>query len=63
MPIYELLCLECRHPFTVLQTMSDPIPLCPECNSNNVKRQISLASFHLKGGGVGWEKEGYSGKE
>ena len=32
---------------------------CPDCGKNSAQRQVSMSSFHLKGGG--WYKDGYSG--
>lgn len=63
MPLYELCCIDCGNEFTVLQKMNDPIPECPSCQSDKVEKQISSSSFRLKGGGCGWEKEGYNGEK
>ncbi len=61
MPIYEYLCSSCGFQFEEVQKFSDP-PLdeCPNCGKNSASRQVSMSSFHLKGGG--WYKDGYSGK-
>ena len=61
MPIYEYLCSSCGFKFEEVQKFSDP-PLeeCPDCGKNTSCRQVSMSSFHLKGGG--WYKDGYSGK-
>ena len=59
MPIYEYLCTSCRHEFEEVQKFSDPsLEECPDCSKNSAERQVSVSSFHLKGGG--WYKDGYS---
>ena len=59
MPIYEYLCTGCGYQFEEVQKFSEP-PLeeCPDCGRNSAQRQVSMSSFHLKGGG--WYKDGYS---
>ena len=61
MPIYEYLCASCGCQFEEVQKFNEP-PLeeCPNCGKNSARRQVSMSSFHLKGGG--WYKDGYSGK-
>jgi putative FmdB family regulatory protein len=44
MPIYEYECRVCEHKFEVMQAVSDPHPICPECASEDVRRLISLTS-------------------
>ena len=63
MPIYEYECLTCKLRFEKIQKMSDmPIKICPECNSDAVKKLISATSFRLKG--KGWyETDFKSSKE
>jgi putative FmdB family regulatory protein len=56
MPIYEFKCEPCEESFEKLMRHSDPVPACPQCDGT-AERQISAASFILKGGG--WEKDGY----
>ena len=59
MPIYEYLCTSCRYEFEEVQKFSDPtLEECPDCGKNSAERQVSVSSFHLKGGG--WYKDGYS---
>ena len=59
MPIYEYLCKSCGYEFEEVQKFSDPsLEECPDCGKNNAERQVSMSSFHLKGGG--WYKDGYS---
>ena len=59
MPIYEYLCKSCGHEFEEVQKFSDPsLDECPDCEKNTAERQVSMSSFHLKGGG--WYKDGYS---
>ena len=63
MPIYEYECLTCKLRFEKIQKMSDMlIKICPECNSDAVKKLISATSFRLKG--KGWyETDFKSSKE
>ena len=59
MPIYEYLCTSCGNQFEEVQKFSDPsLDECPDCGKNSAERQVSISSFHLKGGG--WFKDGYS---
>jgi putative FmdB family regulatory protein len=60
-PIYEYECVRCHQTTEALQKFSDP-PLtdCPHCNGN-LKKLISLNSFHLKGNG--WYVTDYAGKK
>jgi putative FmdB family regulatory protein len=59
MPIYEYLCKSCGYEFEEVQKFSDPsLEECPNCGKNKAERQVSMSSFHLKGGG--WYKDGYS---
>ena len=57
MPIYEYECGGCKHQFQKLMKISDPAPNCPECDSNQSEKKISVGSFLLKGSG--WYKDGY----
>ncbi len=62
MPIYEYRCESCAEVTEAIQKLSDPpLKKCPSC-SGKLKKLISRAAFHLKGGG--WYSEGYgdSGK-
>ena len=62
MPIYEYLCNSCGYEFEEVQKFSDPsLEECPDCGRNSAERQVSMSSFHLKGGG--WYKDGYSSNE
>ena len=59
MPIYEYLCTSCGYQFEEVQKFSEPsLEECPDCGKNSSQRQVSMSSFHLKGGG--WYKDGYS---
>lgn len=62
MPIYEYVCQSCNHELEELQKMMDP-PLthCPQCDKDELARQLSASAFHLKGGG--WYKDGYSSSQ
>ena len=58
MPIYEYECPACEQVLEVQQRMSDdPLTSCPDCGGQ-VKKLVSMSSFHLKGGG--WYSDGYS---
>jgi putative FmdB family regulatory protein len=58
MPVYEYECPTCEKVFEVQQRMSDdPLSSCPDCGGD-VKKLVSMSSFHLKGGG--WYSDGYS---
>lgn len=53
MPIYEYQCTQCSARGEHLQKMSDaPLTTCPACKAETYVKQISAASFHLKG--TGW---------
>ncbi|MBY0573708.1 MAG: zinc ribbon domain-containing protein [Undibacterium sp.] len=52
MPIYAYCCEECSFAKDVLQKMSDePLTLCPACNKESFKKQVTAAGFQLKGSG------------
>jgi len=55
-PIYEYRCPSCSHRFEKMMKMSDAPPPCPSCGAA-VDKQISVSSFHLKGGG--WYSDHY----
>ena len=62
MPIYEYLCKSCEHKFEEVQKFGDTsLEKCPDCGKNTAERQVSISSFHLKGGG--WYKDGYSNNQ
>ncbi|MEO7252152.1 MAG: zinc ribbon domain-containing protein, partial [Arenimonas sp.] len=45
-------CTGCGHHFERLQRLSDADPSrCPECESNQVRRQLTAPSFRLAGAG------------
>ncbi len=60
MPIYEYECLKCGKTTEAMQKFSDP-PLgeCCHCKGE-MRKLISMSTFHLKGGG--WYVSDYSGK-
>jgi len=60
MPIYEYECLKCGKTMEAMQKFSDP-PLC-ECRhcKGEVRKLISMSTFHLKGSG--WYVTDYAGK-
>jgi|SRR6478672_670730 len=52
MPIYAFACSACGHAFDRLQKLSDPDPtVCPACQADAVRRQLTAPSFRLAGGG------------
>jgi putative FmdB family regulatory protein len=57
-PIYEYRCPDCGYEFEKIQSFSDdPIKACPTCESQDVRKKISLSAFSLKGSG--WYKDHY----
>lgn len=60
MPIYEYECLKCGRRSEAMQKFSDP-PLseCSQCKGE-LRKLISMSTFHLKGSG--WYTTDYSGK-
>ncbi len=60
MPIYEYECLKCGKTTEAMQKFSDP-PLC-ECGycKGQLRKLISMSTFHLKGSG--WYTTDYAGK-
>ena len=61
MPLYEYRCGTCGEQEEKLEGFSAPTEhVCPKCGAEDgMKRQISVTSFSLAGGG--WEKSGYAG--
>ena len=52
MPIYGYACDHCGHSLDALQKIADdPLTDCPECETPNLKRQLSAPRFRLKGQG------------
>lgn len=52
MPIYGYACTHCGHSLDALQKIADdPLTDCPECETPNLKRQLSAPRFRLKGQG------------
>jgi putative FmdB family regulatory protein len=52
MPIYAYRCEACGHAKDVLQKMSDPqLHICPACNADAFRKQVTAAGFQLKGSG------------
>lgn len=52
MPIYEYKCPACGHQKDMIRKISDPDPVCPECNEQTMVKQVTAAAFRLKG--TGW---------
>lgn len=59
MPTYEYRCV-CGHQWTKRRVkVVAPLPVCPECGSEDVRKLVGGCSFQLKG--RGWAKDGYGG--
>lgn len=60
MPIYEYMCSNCKEITEAWQKFSDPpLSVCSKCGGE-LKKLISLNSFHLKGSG--WYVTDYASK-
>lgn len=60
MPIYEYECLKCGKTTEAMQKISDPpVSQCCHCRGE-VRKLISMSTFHLKGSG--WYVTDYAGK-
>jgi putative FmdB family regulatory protein len=52
MPIYAYRCEACGFAKDVLQKMSDDaLTVCPSCNKDSFRKQLTAAGFQLKGAG------------
>lgn len=52
MPIYAYRCEACGFAKDALQKLSDaPLSICPSCNADAFKKQLTAAGFQLKGSG------------
>ncbi len=45
MPIYEYVCMQCESHFEELVRMDESAD-CPDCGSENVRRQVSVFAAH-----------------
>lgn len=60
MPIYAYRCSSCGHEQDVMQKMSDAqLTTCPQCKTENFKKQLTAAGFQLKGSG--WYQTDFKG--
>lgn len=60
MPIYEYECVKCGATMEAIQRFSDaPLTECCQCKGE-VRKLISMSTFHLKGSG--WYTTDYAGK-
>ena len=60
MPIYEYECLKCGKTTEAMQKFSDaPLSECDHC-CGELRKLISMSTFHLKGSG--WYTTDYAGK-
>ena len=52
MPLYEYCCKKCCHGFEVLQSMGEGADglRCPQCDSEEIARQLSTFSGMTQGG-------------
>lgn len=50
MPLYEYQCPKCHAEFELL-IFGDQKPVCPECGSSKVSRQMSVPAGHVKSDG------------
>ena len=60
MPTYEYICSDpdCAYEWEEIQSIKEePLQICPLCEEETAKRQISRTSFVLVGGG--WAKDSY----
>ena len=63
MPQYTFQCPNCRiMEDKIVSNFSDKVR-CLICGTLHDNKIPSLSSFILKKGGVGWEKDGYSGEK
>jgi len=52
MPIYAYRCEACGHAKDVIQKFSDaPLTVCPECQADAFRKQLTAPAFQLKGSG------------
>lgn len=49
MPMYDLRCKDCGEVFEAQLGFNDPLPECPECESEQVERLITSAPAHAQG--------------
>ena len=66
MPIYVYKCPNCDKQVEILQPFDAVAPHCGDCaldrgTSTEMKKQVALTSFSLKGGG--WAKDNYGLKD
>jgi len=50
MPLYEYACRQCDKEFEALVRASDT-PSCPQCDSHDLQRKLSVFAAHTVGGG------------
>ena len=52
MPIYEYRCSSCGFVLELIQKVGEAAPeTCPKCHDCSLRKQVSAASFRLKGSG------------
>jgi putative FmdB family regulatory protein len=56
MPLYDFVCLSCRHEMEKFIKLKSKNPKCPECGKRMVKA-VSATTFILSG--KNWERDGY----
>ena len=57
MPLYELKCRDCDHNWDVRQEYKAPLPDCPACGSDSVRKVLHAAALVFKGSG--WHVNDY----
>ena len=60
MPIYEYECVKCGRTSEAMQKFSDPPLTECSCCKGELRKLISMSTFHLKGSG--WYTTDYAGK-
>ena len=60
MPLYEYLCKECSHHFELL-VHGSTIPACPECETQNLEKQLSAFAVSGRNGDFGFADPGECG--
>jgi putative FmdB family regulatory protein len=58
MPVYELKCRECEHDWETRLEWKAPLPACPECGSEEVRKVYHAAALIFKGSG--WHCNDYA---
>ena len=57
MPLYEFRCRDCDHGWETRMEWKAPLPDCPDCGSENVRKVFHAAALVFKGSG--WHVNDY----